>query len=55
MSELPKIKIGDKVYFVDKKLEELRNISNPHETMSFEAYCETVECQEDCMIDQKYL
>jgi hypothetical protein len=32
MSELPKIKIGRKTYYIDTKLQELRNIKNPHDT-----------------------
>lgn len=37
MRELPKIKIGRKTYFVDEKLNELRNIKNPHDTEKMEA------------------
>ena len=30
MKALPKIKLGKKIYFVDARLNELRNIKNPH-------------------------
>ena len=35
---LPKIKIGNKTYYVDKRLSEIRNVKNPHdaETVSLE-------------------
>lgn len=29
--ELPKVKIGNKIYFVDYKLRELRNVNNPYD------------------------
>lgn len=31
MSRLPTVKIGDKNYFVDSRLGELRNVDNPHD------------------------
>lgn len=32
--ELPKIKIGNKTYFIDKRLGEIRNIKNPSDSES---------------------
>jgi hypothetical protein len=29
--ELPKIKVGNRIYFIDYKLRELRNTNNPHD------------------------
>jgi len=41
--ELPRVKIGRKVYFVDERLGELRNIKNPNDRESIElAYAESV-------------
>ena len=31
MKELPKIKIGNKTYYVDARLNELRDIKNPYD------------------------
>jgi len=36
MSELPKMRIGLKTYYVDKRLEELRNVKNPHDFMALD-------------------
>lgn len=36
MTGLPRIKIGRKVYFFDRRLSELRNINNPHDRESVE-------------------
>ena len=30
------VKIGNKKYFLDKKLNQLRNINNPHDFLEFE-------------------
>ncbi|MDP8216013.1 MAG: hypothetical protein P9L98_01660 [Candidatus Kaelpia imicola] len=29
--ELPKIQIGKKNYFIDKRLNQIRNVNNPHD------------------------
>jgi hypothetical protein len=36
MKELPKIKIGRKTYFVDARLNELRNVNNPQDSEKME-------------------
>lgn len=41
MSELRKIWFKGKVFYVDPKLQELRNVENPHESVSFEEYCDS--------------
>lgn len=40
MSELKKIWFKGKPFYVDPKLQELRNTENPHDAYSFEEYCE---------------
>lgn len=40
MSELRKIWFKGKVFYVDPKLQEIRNVKNPHDSYSFEEYCE---------------
>ena len=34
--ELPKVKIGDKLYYQDDWLEEFRAVGNPHDRISFD-------------------
>jgi len=36
--ELPKIQIGKKMYYKDDRLQEFRNIHNPHDRISFEEF-----------------
>lgn len=36
MIALKKVKIGKKVYFLDKRLNELRNIKNPYDSEKME-------------------
>ncbi len=33
---LPKVQIGTKQYFVDDRLQEIRNVANPHDAMSYD-------------------
>ena len=40
MSQLPVIKIGRKQYFVDERLNELRNVRNPHDREKMEGSAE---------------
>lgn len=40
MRELPKIKIGRKTYFVDERLNEIRNVNNPHDSEKLEGSAE---------------
>lgn len=35
MAQLPKMKIGKKSYFVDERLEQLRNVANPHDFIDY--------------------
>ena len=36
MRELPRVKIGRKTYYVDSRLNELRNVKNPHDSEMME-------------------
>lgn len=36
MKTLPKVKIGNKVYFIDARLNELRNVKNPFDAEKME-------------------
>lgn len=38
--KLRKMWYKGKAYFIDPKLQEIRNVQNPHDTLSFEDYCE---------------
>lgn len=40
MSELKKIWFNGKVFYVDPVLQELRQVENPHNSYSFEEYCD---------------
>jgi hypothetical protein len=40
MKALPKIKIAGKTYYVDARLNELRNVSNPHDIEKMEGSAE---------------
>lgn len=40
MRALPVVKLGRKKYFVDERLNELRNINNPHDKESMEGSSE---------------
>ena len=31
VKKLPKIKIENKIYYIDKRLSEIRNVNNPHD------------------------
>lgn len=43
---LPTVQIGGKEYFVDERLNELRNVNNPHDRKPIdEAYDEFVEME----------
>jgi hypothetical protein len=33
--ELPKIQLGKKVYYVDARLRQLRNVENPHDYVDY--------------------
>jgi len=33
--ELPKQRIGNKIYYVDMRLREFRNVKNPHDRITF--------------------
>lgn len=49
MSELPKVKIGKKTYYVDERLGQLRNVDNPHDFReicgSYWYYGKYIKCQ----------
>lgn len=36
MGELPKVKIGRKTYYLDERLDEMRNVRDPHDRESME-------------------
>jgi len=40
--QLPIIRFQGKLYFVDNRLEEIRNIYNPHDRLSFRTWWERV-------------
>jgi len=40
--QLPIIKFQGRLYFVDHRLEEIRNIYNPHDRLSFRTWWEMV-------------
>ncbi len=43
--QLPIIRFQGKLYFVDKRLEEIRNIYNPHDRLSFRMRWEMVRSE----------
>jgi hypothetical protein len=61
MSELPKMRIGLKTYYVDKRLEELRNVKNPHDFMALDeairltkAKLHSLRLSQDATVNQIY-
>ena len=44
MNSLKKVRIGDSIYFIDERLEELRNVNNPQDI-------EKMEGSTECYLD----
>ena len=41
--ELPKVKIGDKLYYQDDYLEEFRAVNNPHNRITYKKFFKKME------------
>jgi len=51
VKELPKVKIGNKLYYQDDCLEEFRAVSNPHDKITYEKFFKKRERRREKYVD----